>query len=141
VDYREKILKYTHAKFLRLWVDSRNGPMFSKPYEDMLEKHKGYIYLFHISGTNIYKIGLSIYPDSRLVDVKREYKNFIAEHGTELVKVCSFPTNFMKQAEYDMHARYESKSIGNEWFELTPEDVEDIKAIPGIFYNLGDEYP
>lgn len=139
--YTPHIIRPVSRKLHHLWSRAIRQPSKENKfiYLDKATDMDGFIYLFQIGEYPFYKIGISWIPKQR-----------ITEHlGTPpLVKLCGdcefhiihlIPTNYMKCAESELHVRYASKNIGLEWFHLSQSDIEDIKAIPGIYYYMGED--
>jgi len=78
------------------------------PYE------AGYVYLMHAQGTSYYKIGKSINPDKRLLQISPKMP-----FETELIKVWG--TNFMSIAEKWLHKHFSEFRRNGEWFQLPDE--------------------
>jgi len=81
----------------------------------------GYIYLIE-STHGYYKIGLSRTPVQRIktLGVKLPFP----------IKVQHLIlTNHMYKAEKVLHEQYATKRVNGEWFDLTENDIADIKAI------------
>lgn len=86
----------------------------------------GYVYLFR--RPDLYKIGKS-------TDLSRRQKELEREHGVELKLLHSFLSNDYTRAEGLLLAKYRPKlREGAEWFDLTDEDVQEIRSI--IDYGL-----
>jgi hypothetical protein len=83
------------------------------PYEN------GFVYLIHGVGTNYYKIGKSIHPDKRVLQIspKMPFK-------AEIVQV--WRSLFMSDAERIMHEEYEAYRTNGEWFEFDKETLARI---------------
>lgn len=113
----------------------------------------GYIYLLKASSwigeidDNIYKIGLSIHPFTRLEEIQKGLTPFI-----RLQIVFNLPVSNMKQVEDKLHSLFDDKRIKNEWFRLETYEVETVrnmttqisdivrprvrKAMSGVKYNI-----
>jgi len=82
---------------------------------------EGYVYLLR-SDIGLYKIGKSKDPASRIrtfgikLPFRVEYEHVIH-------------TSAMTTLELELHHRYADKRMDGEWFALTPEDVDAIRAI------------
>jgi predicted GIY-YIG superfamily endonuclease len=85
---------------------------------------KGYVYLLRsISG--YYKIGKAKNPERRM-------KTFGVQLPFEVEFEHVIRCDDMNAYEKELHRRHASKRINGEWFDLSPEDVADIKAIGGV---------
>lgn len=80
----------------------------------------GFIYI--LFGNGVYKIGKTKNPKQRKtwLDIKLPF----AVEIHHLIK-----TNNMIACEYLFHDRYNQKRINGEWFNLTAEDVAEIKLV------------
>ena len=76
---------------------------------------KEYCYLMYDG--KYYKIGKSIHPQKRLKQFKTANPNI------EIVAISKLV------AEKDLHSLYKNKNITLEWFDLTNEDVNEIKLL------------
>lgn len=88
----------------------------------------GFCYLMHIVGTGEYKIGRSKNPDVRLISI-----GYAVGQSVELVH--AIPSPEPSRLERYLHYVFEGDCIGGEWFSLSDEQVELIKAIqedPGL---------
>jgi hypothetical protein len=86
------------------------------------ERLDGYVYLIRIE-TGQYKIGYSKDPEVRS-------KQIIGPLPVEIEVLHTIPTNQMACAESELHGRFYRSRFGKtEWFELSDEDVEYIRAI------------
>lgn len=90
-------------------------------------KSTSFVYLAH-SETGHYKIGLSVGPVERI-------KIFDTKMPIKVELVHTFETDSAREAEGALHGRYAEKHHQGEWFNLTPEDVAEIKRIYG--YSQG----
>jgi len=83
---------------------------------------RGYVYLLRIPG-GYWKIGRSATPNNRL-------KTFEVKLPFEVTYECLIPTKDMIGLEKHLHKRFADKrQNGSEFFALTDEDVEYIKAL------------
>lgn len=74
----------------------------------------GHVYLLHAKGSPYYKIGKSVAPDKRLLQISPKMP-----FDTELVK--SWTTNFMSIAESWLHGQFSQFRVNGEWFQLPDE--------------------
>lgn len=74
----------------------------------------GYVYLIHAKGTPHYKIGKSVAPDKRILQISPKMP-----FETELIK--SWGANFMSIAESWLHSDFSDFRVNGEWFNL-PDD-------------------
>lgn len=86
-----------------------------------------YLYLLHMVGTDLYKIGISVRPCRRLENItsrKQTVKIVRVWHGLDYY-------------EKDLHRKYGAQRVTGEevprsgkteWFRLAPEDVTQILA-------------
>jgi hypothetical protein len=88
-----------------------------------------YLYLLNMTGTNLYKIGISSRPWQRLEQVAGK------DHAVKVVRVWPELASFEKR----LHSLYSHRRVTEaleqlpvsgrtEWFRLTPEDVQAILA-------------
>jgi hypothetical protein len=81
----------------------------------------GYVYLIQ-SSTGYYKIGRTVNPDNRMA-------TFTVKLPFEVEYTCVIQCEDMYGLEKELHARFASKRVNGEWFNLAPEDVEYIKGL------------
>jgi hypothetical protein len=86
------------------------------------QKVAGYAYLAQ-SGLQ-FKIGKSRNPQKRILQLSTASAHLIT-------LVCSIATDDMTATESELHQRFADKRIRGEWFALSPDDVEAIKAMEG----------
>lgn len=80
------------------------------------------IYILQRENTNIYKIGISKNVNNR-VDA---LKTAIIEN---ILILYHRPVNYAYKVEKYIHKLYKNKQLSGEWFELTIDDVNNIKDI------------
>ena len=88
----------------------------------------GYIYVIHAVNTDRYKIGKSINPNNRLVSLSKQ-----APYKLKLL--FSFAVQDMSRAEKQLHQHFVDKQVNSEWFQLSNDDIEDLKSLSP--HNLG----
>ena len=81
----------------------------------------GFVYLVS-SLTGNYKIG-------RTRDIKNRIRMFTVKLPFEIELAHAIKCMDCRQAEKALHQRYGHRRVKGEWFALTPEEVEEIKAI------------
>ncbi len=81
---------------------------------------KGYVYLIS-DGNGCYKIGKTKQPSERLKTLRIG--------SPRLEYVALIPTNDMTALETSLHEIYRGARAVGEWFDLTPDDVMQIKAL------------
>lgn len=81
----------------------------------------GYIYLIQ-SASGHCKIGLS-------KNVEKRFKTLAQTSPVKLELVHSFYADDMTTTEKMLHELFSSKRVKNEWFELSPDDIEYIKGL------------
>ena len=104
----------------------RNGFV---PYE------QGFVYVIHAIGSNYYKIGKSINPDKRLLQIAPRMP-----FSTRFIKV--WRSNFMSIAELRLHKSLKQNRANGEWFALEPHELEFVGnkfSAPSIKYAYADE--
>lgn len=77
-------------------------------------------YLYLIKFQNLTKIGISINPEKRLKQLN------LGKEGIVLWKK-QFPS--ILQVEKSLHNLYEDKRVSGEWYDLTEDEIEEIKYI------------
>lgn len=104
----------------------RNGFI---PYEP------GFVYVIHAVGSNYYKIGKSINPDRRLLQIAPQMP-----FRTRFIKV--WRTYFMSMAESILHGSFEEERANGEWFEFKSYNLQDLLGgwgSRGVRYAYGIE--
>lgn len=82
----------------------------------------GFVYLFHNTENDSYKIGLSKDPEKRLGAIKTSL-------SSDVEMILSIETGDMVSLESYLHDRFKDRRIRGEWFKLTKEDVDYIKSL------------
>lgn len=81
-----------------------------------------YVYLMCDISNGFYKIGISNHPQYREHTLQSEKPTI------ELVCAKQYPVRLIAEAiEAALHKAYDSKHLRGEWFQLTLEDVENLK--------------
>jgi len=85
------------------------------------------VYLVNMLNTDFYKIGISIDPRRRLMDLQRP--NPVRIRLVWHSQKCS--SEGAHYIEREMHKRYDKRRISHqrEWFRLRLADIADIKAV------------
>lgn len=85
-------------------------------------KKKQYVYLFHATGTHRYKIGRTTDLRSRIVQ--------LAVGAPLMVNLITyFETENSLQEESILHKKLASHRVHGEWFEFSPEQLEEVKKL------------
>lgn len=89
----------------------------------------GYVYAIKVEGQDLFKIGHSADPTQRLQQLKTgcPYR---------LVLYRADPTFWPKEMEKVFHSLLEGYQTNGEWYEITPEHVDQIfdgTPLPGLF--------
>jgi hypothetical protein len=93
-----------------------------KAYKDtggLLPFSLGYVYLIHAIGSDFYKIGKSIKPDRRILQISP-----VMPFKIKFVRV--WPSNFMNDAEKYLHGLFSLERVNGEWFSLNKDYLELI---------------
>ncbi len=114
-----------------------------------INPYEGYVYIFRVSNLESdlnslpTKIGFCHYKsgrngheitDNRLADIQRH-------HWEKLYKVfCSEWINDANIAEYEIHRKYEKFRIKGEWFNLTYNQVKNIKKLLMLIEDVYNGY-
>lgn len=101
-----------------------------RPYDGIRFK-KGYVYVLR-ADNGVYKIGQSTQIDDRI-------KQLSIQLPYELELVHVIETDHVINAEQLLHNRYAEKRRGGEWFALTDEDLEEIKALSHLHASAGED--
>jgi len=81
----------------------------------------GYIYLFHATGTNRYKIGLTQRtPEERLKEVNSKQSPFPVEY------IESIYTDNVVEVEKELHQRFADNNVHKEWFEFSEYEIDNV---------------
>jgi len=95
--------------------------------------HKtAYIYLAQQVGSNLYKIGSSYDPDSRI-------KQLQTANGEKIQLIETFETSYKFKLEKSLHRKFIQHQTLGEWFALREEDVLNFIKICKIqedYFNL-----
>ena len=81
------------------------------PYE------QGYVYMIHAIGTDYYKIGKSINPDRRILQIAPKMPFSVKFHRV-------WRSNFMSYAEKYLHSNFEDFRANGEWFEFSEDNFD-----------------
>lgn len=84
----------------------------------------GYIYLFKQKGTQLTKIGMT---DSDDVTSRFNMFKMYSPHGAEIT--LTIQTNNPFEVEKKIHRQYSHKRVGGEFFNLSPEEINDIEKL------------
>jgi hypothetical protein len=111
------------------WTDikqdlPRTADRILKAYEQyggLLPFKQGYVYLIHAIGSDFYKIGKSIKPDRRILQISP-----VMPFKIRFVRV--WPTNFMDKAEKYLHNFFMDERVNGEWFSFKEEELNSILA-------------
>lgn len=79
----------------------------------------GFVYVLHCNG--VYKIGLSKDVSQRITEIQP-----VMPYPVTVVFVIE--TIDMRALEIQLHEQYAGKRLNGEWFALTEQDIENIKA-------------
>jgi len=102
------------------------------PYE------QGYVYLIHAVGSNYYKIGKSVNPDRRILQIAPQMPFPVRF-------IHLWHSNFMSLGEAYLHRVFQEHRTNGEWFAFAPEQLcslltslgENVKyAYPKTFYDF-----
>jgi len=85
-------------------------------------RDEGYIYIVHCKDSANYKIGKSTQPTYRV-------KSHQTSCPYELELEYHISVLNMTDVEHVVHGLYESKRVRGEWYELSEDDIEQIKAV------------
>jgi hypothetical protein len=84
----------------------------------------GYVYLFNLEGTDIYKIGNSKHPDKRRLEIQTSCP-------FKVVEVMRFESNYPVQVEMSLHKKFgfqkedeSGRILQGEFFVLSKKDKE-----------------
>lgn len=81
----------------------------------------GFVYLVSGRGGD-YKIGRSGDVETRIYQLSNQWK-------TNIELICCFYSEDSAGDETTLHNHFSDKSLGQEWFALTDEDIEFVKSI------------
>ena len=85
-------------------------------------KKSGYVYLLHCPTNNLYKIGRSKNTPLRHYEIEKQ-------SPVDIVLLHTFYSKNSSNAEKILHDKNINKRIKGEWFNLSNEEVEEIKDI------------
>lgn len=95
-------------------------------YKPKKKKEKAYqVYIIGAEDGNladIYKIGISNAPGKRLQSLN-------TSNPFKLAIIHKFVAEPAKEAETQLHARFQASRTSGEWFRLTPEQISELKRI------------
>ena len=77
----------------------------------------GYVYLFNLEGTDIYKIGNSKHPDKRRLEIQTSCP-------FKVVEVMRFESNYPVQVEMSLHKKFGFQKA-SKWNIKCPFEVPD----------------
>lgn len=131
---------YGYAPDYTNWLDiKRNRPELAdrilKEYQKrngFVPYEQGYVYLMRACGTNYYKIGKSVNPDRRLLQIAPQMP-----FTTVFVKV--WRSNFMSMGEKLLHHFFQDYRANGEWFKL-PEHALDQLFSGWLLEDIRDAY-
>ncbi|MCQ2328222.1 MAG: GIY-YIG nuclease family protein [Paludibacteraceae bacterium] len=87
-----------------------------------IKEQSCFVYLMHDKANGFYKIGISNRPEYREHTLQSEKPSIV------LIVAKEFPIRAIAEAfEAALHKTYEKQRIRGEWFNLTPQDVENLK--------------
>jgi len=84
--------------------------------EGFLPYEQGYVYLIHAVGTNYYKIGKSINPDKRILQIAPQMPFPVR-------CIHLWRSNFMSMAEARLHRLCRDSRANGEWFSFTTPNL------------------
>lgn len=127
------IYAWVHLKLVRAWQQIQS-PQSSVPVQDesddllALPRHRrntatngGYVYVIRGS-ENRTKIGIATHLERRVRDLQRASSD-------HLKVVASVRLDNPRQVEKLLHRRYRHKRLHGEWFDLSDDEVEEIKKM------------
>lgn len=118
-DFPDNQVKACREEFFMKYFPERYGLQRQRVKYERKPK-SGYIYLLS-QNDGTYKIGRSQNVKNRLKSIKYNTPSAILEYR--------FPADDMTEAEREIHQNFQAKALGSEWFDLSHEDVLNIKAI------------
>jgi Meiotically Up-regulated Gene 113 (MUG113) protein len=110
---------YGKGALLRISVDSVRAFKDANPGGVDCQP-RGYIYVIYWHG--YYKIGQAVRPDQRVKDIGNM-------HPVKPTLVHLIPTDSMNRLEQHLHKWFAGKRVSGEWFNLSNEDIQRIKAV------------
>ena len=109
-----------------------------KAVNGFIPREPGYIYVLRAVGTNYYKIGKSIEPDRRILEIAPKMP-------FDVRFAWVIRTEFMSLAEIRLHELYADNRANGEWFlfndEISPsfEDMHNVFLIRYAYFELLEE--
>ena len=95
----------------------------------------GFVYLMNRDDAKWTKIGLSIHPDKRQLQVAKECSNQVGYSvKIGLLKVWEVPN--MIEAERQLHKLFDNKRVAGEWFNLDTDEIESIELYMSDFKGV-----
>jgi hypothetical protein len=90
----------------------------------LLRKTNGewYQFVYLLESNGVYKIGFSRFPLGRV-------KSLQTGSPYPITMIHKIKTPYFRQLEAKLHYEFRDKRLHNEWFALTPEDVERFKML------------
>lgn len=119
-DYPRNVVTFARV-YTQIVDEIRRENEFAIRSQHPLPSPAGYVYLLK-NTDGVYKIGTSRHPRNRL-------KTFKTELPFDVQFEHVMPSPDAKSAESIMHVRFQKARIRGEWFQLSPEQVEEIKRI------------
>lgn len=95
---------------------------YSYVVTDEVWTEKGFVYLMG-NGRGPIKIGYSGEPKKRLYVVRSKQKD------KSIQLIYTFPADEAPEAERILHQIYANRKVGDEWFDLSGDDIATIKSI------------
>jgi|SRR5688572_16922262 len=90
-----------------------------------------YGYLYVLESSNLYKIGYSFDPDTRL-------RRLQTGSATPLTVVHLIRTPHFRELEKKLHRRFAAKRIHGEWYALDNADIEYMARLDGFGMTAED---
>lgn len=91
---------------------------------------KGFVYLFRQKGTGFIKIGMT---NSDSIQNRWIPFQMYSPQGAEIVHIIE--TENARKLERELHIKYASKRLEGEFFNLTDDDILDIKELKNDIVN------
>ena len=113
----------------REWIEillSNYKNPYEKPPEIIKQNQicEGFVYVLRAEN-DVYKIGKAKDLDNRIY-------TFEVKLPIKVELYCSCKVENYSQLEKELHIKYAEKRINGEWFSLTEQDLEEIKALMGV---------
>jgi hypothetical protein len=99
-------------------IHQQLAPTPERTAEPPPKKDPGFVYV--VRGGGYHKIGKAKDLDARV-------KWFELKLPFEIEVVLVIPSNYYSALERELHTTFEHKRVNGEWFQLTDEDVEDMR--------------